>query len=399
MTVSWASAAPEVTPQLLVYPAPHSKKAFKTYNAIRASYTDGLSGEVINATTSRSPVSPRTPRTPTRSRMRPRPTVTFTQHVHHGRHRPFPSPSPASATSAPRSGRHLHPGRRLDRRLDHLQRVPVERLQRGQRGGGAGTPVPPAERRPLLRRQGDHLFAGATTSGSSGVQPAPEVWRDFGLNTQRSAANRPWMPCIGNHEAELDNGPYGYNSYNTRYMLPEQRHVVPGQLLLVPGRLGAVHQPRRQRRLLPGRRRLQRRLRRHHRRGRATRSRPPPTSYNQFYTGTFTPERRRHALPGGATPNAQTQWLETTLAAARAGTTVDWIVVQMHQCACRRRPTTAATPASARPGCPCSTSTRSTWCSTATTTTTSARSRCGASPQPGDLDASPGGTSPMPRAP
>ncbi len=28
------------------------------------------------------------------------------------------------------------------------------------------------------------------------------------------------MPCIGNHEAELDNGPNGYNSYTTRYMLP-----------------------------------------------------------------------------------------------------------------------------------------------------------------------------------
>ena len=62
----------------------------------------------------------------------------------------------------------------------------------------------------------------------SGVQPAPEVWRDFGLNMQRSAANRPWMPCIGNHEAELDNGPNGYNSYTTRFKLPSNGTAFPG---------------------------------------------------------------------------------------------------------------------------------------------------------------------------
>src|SRR5208283_5306420 len=68
-----------------------------------------------------------------------------------------------------------------------------------------------------------HTLSGQSyTSGSTTtfVQPAPEVWRDFGLNVQRSAAKRPWMPCIGSHEAELDNGPLGYNSYNTRFMLP-----------------------------------------------------------------------------------------------------------------------------------------------------------------------------------
>ena len=48
----------------------------------------------------------------------------------------------------------------------------------------------------------------------------PEVWRDFGNNNQRSAANRPWMPCTGNHEIEFNNGAQGLTSYLTRYMLP-----------------------------------------------------------------------------------------------------------------------------------------------------------------------------------
>jgi hypothetical protein len=54
----------------------------------------------------------------------------------------------------------------------------------------------------------------------------PEVWRDFGNNNQTSAANRPWMPCLGNHEVEFDNGPQGFTSYLARYTLPDNR--VPG---------------------------------------------------------------------------------------------------------------------------------------------------------------------------
>ena len=62
-------------------------------------------------------------------------------------------------------------------------------------------------------------------------------------------------------------------------------------------------------------------------------SRPPPTQYNQFYTGTFTANGDGTLSPGGATPNAQTTWLQQTLSTARADTTIDWIIVQMHQCA------------------------------------------------------------------
>jgi alkaline phosphatase D len=172
---------------------------------------------------------------------------------------------------------------------------------------------------------------GATTT-AGGAQPAPEVWRDFGLNVQRSAANRPWMPCIGNHEAELDNGPQGYASFNTRYLVPGNGTAFPanfysfrvGSVLFIAldandivyqggggYNVGGVA---------------------------TTDSHSNPISatahqYNQFYTGGFTTNGDGTWAPGGATPNAQTQWLAQTLAAARADTTIDWIVVQMHQCA------------------------------------------------------------------
>jgi hypothetical protein len=174
---------------------------------------------------------------------------------------------------------------------------------------------------------------GQTASGIATVQPAPEVWRDFGLNVQRSATNRPWMPCIGNHEAELDNGPYGYNSYNTRFLLPGNGSASfegsyysfqVGSVLFISldandvcyqgagaynvGFVNTVDAG----------------------------GSPIPSAehqYNQYYTGGFTANPDGTLSPGGTNPNAQTVWLENTLAAARAGTSVDWIIVQMHQCA------------------------------------------------------------------
>jgi hypothetical protein len=40
----------------------------------------------------------------------------------------------------------------------------------------------------------------------------------------------------------------------------------------------------------------------------------------------------------GYSGGAQTRWLESTLAAARADASIDWIVVQLHQCACSSAP-------------------------------------------------------------
>ena len=50
-----------------------------------------------------------------------------------------------------------------------------------------------------------HLLNGDLCYADLNPTVQPEVWRDFGNNNQTSAANRPWMPCLGNHEVEFDN--------------------------------------------------------------------------------------------------------------------------------------------------------------------------------------------------
>src|SRR5205823_12215070 len=53
-------------------------------------------------------------------------------------------------------------------------------------------------------------------------QPNPAAtWGRFFGNLTRSASMRPWMPCAGNHENEKGNGPQGYLSYGTRFWLPD----------------------------------------------------------------------------------------------------------------------------------------------------------------------------------
>ncbi len=198
--------------------------------------------------------------------------------------------------------------------------------------------------------------SGVATPNTTGVQPAPEVWRDYMLNVQSSAAKRPWMSCIGNHEAELDNDAnygstpnHGYLSYNSRFRFPTNGasgftnnfyYFQVGSVLFISldandvcyqgsgaynigltagtdaagnSISAAAHQ------------------------------------YNRQYTGVFGTPNADGTLPPGA--NAQTIWLQDVLASARPSlvpsdptstitpigaieaTTIDWIVVQMHQCA------------------------------------------------------------------
>ena len=49
----------------------------------------------------------------------------------------------------------------------------------------------------------------------------PKTWRDFFLNNEVSARFRPWMPAAGNHENELNNGPFGFLAYQTRFSVPD----------------------------------------------------------------------------------------------------------------------------------------------------------------------------------
>src|SRR5580692_4507988 len=165
-----------------------------------------------------------------------------------------------------------------------------------------------------------HLLNGDLCYADLNPTVQPAVWRDFGNNNQASAANRPWMPCPGNHEIEFGNGPQGFTSYLTRYTLPDNQ--VPGfagrwysfrvgsVLFVSLDADDVVYQdagafvagPAA---LTPA----------------ASTGNPPIQPGTSFYIRGYS---------GGA----QTAWLERTLAAARRDPSIDWIVAQMHQIAC-----------------------------------------------------------------
>jgi hypothetical protein len=161
-----------------------------------------------------------------------------------------------------------------------------------------------------------HLLNGDLCYANLNPTAQPAVWADFGNNVQRSAANRPWMPCPGNHEIEFGNGEHGMNSYLTRYALPDNGTSFRGRWYsfrvgsalfislaaddVIYQDSGAFH---------PGPGPL-----------------PPVPSggHEPIAPGTSI---YIHGYSGGA----QTRWLEATLAAAQADTSIDWIIVQMHQ--------------------------------------------------------------------
>ena len=164
-----------------------------------------------------------------------------------------------------------------------------------------------------------HLLNGDLSYADLNPTEQPDVWRDFGNNNQASAANRPWMPCPGNHEIEFGNGPQGLTSYLTRYTLPDNQ--VPGfagrwysfrvgsVLFVSLDADDVVYQdagafvagPAA---LTPA----------------ASTGNPPIQPGTSFYIRGYS---------GGA----QTAWLERTLEAGRGDESVDWVIVQMHQCA------------------------------------------------------------------
>jgi Calcineurin-like phosphoesterase/Purple acid Phosphatase, N-terminal domain len=165
-----------------------------------------------------------------------------------------------------------------------------------------------------------HLLNGDLCYADLNPAAQPQVWRDFGNNNQASAANRPWMPVPGNHEIEFGNGPQGFSSYLTRYALPangfgpfEGRWYsfrVGSALFVSLSADDVVYQdagafvagPSA---LVPA----------------PSTGNPPVPAGTSFYVRGYS---------GGA----QTRWLEATLAAARRDASVDWIIAQLHQCAC-----------------------------------------------------------------
>jgi Calcineurin-like phosphoesterase/Purple acid Phosphatase, N-terminal domain len=164
-----------------------------------------------------------------------------------------------------------------------------------------------------------HLLNGDLCYADLNPTDQPDVWRDFGNNNQTSAANRPWMPCLGNHEVEFDNGAQGFTSYLTRYTLPDN-HVPGFGARWYSFRIGSVlfvsldaddvvYQD-------------------------AGAFVAGPSALTPA-TGTGNPpiEPGTSFYVRGYSGGAQTEWLERTLAAGRGDESVDWIIVQTHQCA------------------------------------------------------------------
>jgi len=161
-----------------------------------------------------------------------------------------------------------------------------------------------------------HLLNGDLCYANLNPKSQPAVWADFGRNVQNSAANRPWMPCPGNHEIEFGNGPEGLDAYLTRYRLPDNGTAFPGRwyrfqvgsaLFISLSGDDVVYQD-----------------------SGAFNSGPEPLEP--------APSTGNPAIPPGASlyihnysQGAQTRWLESTLMAAAQDRSVDWIIVQMHQ--------------------------------------------------------------------
>jgi 3',5'-cyclic AMP phosphodiesterase CpdA len=141
-----------------------------------------------------------------------------------------------------------------------------------------------------------HLFNGDLCYANL-AEDRIRTWWDFWANNSRSARNRPWMPCPGNHENELGNGPIGYQAYQTYFSVPE----APGHTDVTRGlwyafTAGAV---------------------------RVVSIANDDVCYQDAGSSYV------HGYSNGA----QKTWLERELAAARAGRDIDWIVVCMHQVA------------------------------------------------------------------
>jgi Purple acid Phosphatase, N-terminal domain/Calcineurin-like phosphoesterase len=189
-----------------------------------------------------------------------------------------------------------------------------------------------------------HLDNGDLTAASPAPGALAQAWRDFGNNVQASAANRPWLPVPGNHALELGDGEQGLASFLARYTLPANGMAglegrwyafrvgtalfvclsgddVAYQDAAAPGAGTGPSQPRPTDSLpvgsLPG--------------GSLPAGSLPagnlPAGRPAEAAGTVGSGR-------GYSGGAQSRWLEATLAAARGDASLDWIVVQLHQCAC-----------------------------------------------------------------
>jgi hypothetical protein len=202
---------------------------------------------------------------------------------------------------------------------------------------GARALAPPEENRPAAYAVGAvetfqplfHLLNG-DLAYAPGNPDAPnpadwaQVWRDFGNNVQASAANRPWLPVPGNHAIEQGIGDQGLASFLTRYTLPSNGtdglagrwyafRVGTALFVCLSGDDVAYQDA-----------------------GTFVAGSAPPLS--DPATGDPPVPAGSSRYVRGYSGGAQTRWLESTLAAARADASLDWVIVQVHQCACSSAP-------------------------------------------------------------
>ena len=287
VVVSWASLAAAANPRVTLG-ADNGRG--DTVHAVQRTYTDGLSGAVVFTY---------------HARLRDlKPATAYRYEVTADNDSRAGSPFSATFTTAPRGRakfRFTSYGDLATPNTNWVLSSPQSRFA-----------VEAVERfQPLF-----HLLNGDLCYANLNPAHQTDVWRDFGNNNQTSAANRPWMPCPGNHEIEFNNGPQGLDSYLTRYALPANGTRFPGRwysfsvgnvLFVSLDADDVIYQdgaafvagpaP-----LVPA----------------ASTGRPPIAPGSSFYVRGYS---------GGE----QTRWLESTLQRAQADRDIDWIVVQMHQ--------------------------------------------------------------------
>ncbi|MDE1948223.1 MAG: metallophosphoesterase family protein [Burkholderiales bacterium] len=287
--VSWASAAQAVNPRLRYG---HSAALEHSVAAVQRSYTDGLNGQTVFTYHARL------------EGLAPGSTVHYAVSADNDSNAAAPFTS--SFRTAPRGRRPFRftsygdlatPNKAWV--LSSLQsRYAVQAVERFD---------------PLF-----HLLNGDLCYANLNPQAQPSVWADFGNNVQTSAANRPWMPCPGNHEIEFHNGAQGFESYLSRYSLPDNQTAFPGRwyafrvgsaLFVSLSADDVIYQDAGA--FVAGPAPLQ----------------PAPSTGNAAIApGTSLYIR-------GYSGGAQTRWLEETLERASRDPGIDWIVAQMHQVA------------------------------------------------------------------
>lgn len=141
-----------------------------------------------------------------------------------------------------------------------------------------------------------HLFNGDLAYANL-AQDRVRTWWDFWENNSRSARNRPWMPCPGNHENELGNGPIGYKAYQTYFRVP----AAEGQTAATRGLWYAFT--------------------------------AGSVRIISLANDDVVYQDAGDTYVSGYSAGAQKRWLRRELAAARSDRGVDWIVVCMHQVA------------------------------------------------------------------